>query len=167
MADSPRRSALTGLLVVVVPFLLLIFAEITVLVWVSTAVGWWTLALMAGTTLLGAYLLQREWRKAWGGLADAIRTGSLPPGRTADAVLILVGGILLIVPGFVGDVVGLLLLLPFTRPWVRSSLGWWAGRALQKYTDRTQQDAGIVSGEVVEDDDNTIVPRISPHRGGA
>lgn len=160
MSEAPRRiSGLTGLLMVVLPFILFVFAEITVLIAISKAIGWWTLPLMLASTVLGGYLLQREWRKAWQGLSDSLKTGSLPPGRTADAVLVLVGGILLIMPGFITDVVGLLLLLPFTRPMLRSALGWWAGRALQK-AERKSGGPVVIKGEVVEEPPTSLIPGI-------
>lgn len=147
-----------------VPFVLFIVAEIAALVWVAQSIGWWTLAILAATTLLGALLLQREWRKAWGGLAESVRTGTLPPGRTADAALVLLGGVLLIAPGFLTDAVGLFLLLPFTRPLVRSSIGWWTGRALKRMSGAapSSPESGIIKGEVVTDDDqpDTLIPEV-------
>ncbi|MEO6859489.1 MAG: FxsA family protein [Solirubrobacteraceae bacterium] len=73
------------------------------------------LLLMAGWPV-GVWLVRAEGRAAWRRLrAAAIITGR-PPGREVlDGTLILVGGSLLIVPGFITDVIGLLLLLPPTR----------------------------------------------------
>lgn len=133
-----------------------ILVEVALLVWVSTQIGWWTFLALIVSTMLGVYLLQREWRKAWKQLGESIKTGSLPAGRTADAVLVLLGGFMLIMPGFITDIVGLLLLLPFTRPGVRSVLGWWVSRA----TSGTHGASGstIIEGEVVEPDPDL------PHR---
>lgn len=134
-------------------FLLLVFAEIAALIWVSRQLGWWTLALLFATTLVGAFLLQREWRRAWGNLSESLRTGALPPGRAADAVLVVVGGLLLILPGFITDVVGLSLLLPVTRPLVRAGVGRWAGRAVAATKPTTPPGGQVIRGEVVEGDD--------------
>ena len=147
---SPRIPGLTGLLLIVLPFLLFVIAEAAVLIWVADQLGWWTLAILLISTLAGGYLLQREWRKAWSGLSDSLKTGSLPPGRAADAVLVLLGGVLLIAPGFISDAVGLLLLLPFTRPMVRSTIGWWAGKTIRDKT--TPPRPQVIRGEVVEPD---------------
>lgn len=150
----PRTVGRWGIALVAVPFLLFVLAEISALIWVSTQLGWWTLAILAGTTLLGAFLLQREWRRAWGNLSESLRTGALPPGRAADAVLVLIGGVLLILPGFISDVVGLLLLLPFTRPLVRAGLGKWAGRSMRLATTTTTPPGSqVIKGEVIEDDE--------------
>lgn len=131
-------------------FFLFILAEVALLVFVSTQIGWWTLLALMISTVLGAYLLQHEWRKAWKHLSESLSTGSLPTGRTADAALVLLGGFMLIMPGFITDIIGLLLLLPFTRPGVRSVLGWWAGRTMSEHTPYPSHT--VVEGEVVNDD---------------
>ncbi len=139
-------------------FLVFILAEVALLVFVSTQIGWWTLVALMISTVLGAYLLQREWRKAWKHLSESLNTGHLPTGRTADAALVLMGGFMLIMPGFITDIVGLLLLLPFTRPGIRSVLGWWAGRAMSGYTNSPSNPAStdtVIEGEVVTDDDGS------------
>ncbi|MGV8845606.1 FxsA family protein [Tessaracoccus sp.] len=129
-------------------FLIFVLAELSLLIWVSTEIGWWTLGALLVSTVLGSYLLQREWRKAWQQLADSVKTGSLPPGRTADAVLVLLGGFMLIMPGFITDVIGLLLLLPFTRPGIRSALGWWASTMMAGAGGST--DNTVIEGEIVD-----------------
>lgn len=135
-------------------FFFFILAEVALLVFISTAIGWWTLVALMISTVLGAYLLQREWRKAWKHLSESLVTGSLPTGRTADAALVLLGGFMLIMPGFITDIIGLLLLLPFTRPGVRSVLGWWVGRAVAGHTKTppTKGDSIVIEGEVVNED---------------
>lgn len=150
---------------VLVGFFVIILVEVSLLVWVSNLIGWWTLAALMVSTLLGAFLLQREWRKAWRQLSESLKTGSLPSGRTADAVLVLLGGFMLIMPGFLTDIVGLLLLLPFTRPWVRSVLGRWVGRSVARHT-ASPRDM-VIPGDVVEPEpgepfSGTVIPAISP-----
>lgn len=108
--------------------LLLIVAEIAGVVWVASAIGWWTVVLMLASTALGLYLLQREWRKEWDSLVRAVTSGEIPAGQMADATLVLLGGVLLVMPGFLSDIVGLVLLLPFTRPFVRSLVAWGIAR---------------------------------------
>ena len=119
-----------GLLLVLAPLLVCLAAEVIILVMVTNALGWWTVALLIFTTLLGCWLLQREGRRAWGALLESLGRGSLPPGRTADAVLVMVGGLLLILPGFISDIVGLLLLILPSRRLVCSTLGKLFGRAI-------------------------------------
>jgi UPF0716 protein FxsA len=61
-------------------------------------------------------------------LRTAGATGRLPSRELADAGLVLVGGTLLLTPGFVTDVVGFFLILPVTRPLARRMLGWFVAR---------------------------------------
>lgn len=158
---GPRIVSRWGVLLLLAPILLFLLAEIAALIWVSQQLGWWTLAILFATTLLGAFLLQREWRRAWGNLSESLRTGALPPGGAAEAVLVVIGGVLLILPGFITDLIGLLLLLPFTRPLVRAGLGRWAGRAMTattatSATTRTTppEPPQVIRGEVVEEDED-------------
>lgn len=105
-------------LLLVVPIL-----EITVLIMVGRAIGGWqTFGLLVIWSLLGAWIVKREWRTAWRGLTGALQTGRMPARELSDAALVLIGGTLLLLPGFVTDFVGLLLVLPFTRPLFRGLL---------------------------------------------
>src|SRR5215472_6155151 len=109
-----RLAVLIALLIVVSAI------EITVVIAVGHAIGWGlTLLLLLATSVIGAYLLRREGGRAWQSFrADA--SSGRPPGNAAtDGVLILAGGVFMLVPGFVSDVVGLFLLLPPTRHLVR------------------------------------------------
>jgi UPF0716 protein FxsA len=99
-------------------------AEVVVLVLVASwiGVGWTVLAALA-TTALGWVLLARQGTRALAELRERARERR-PPGRAlGDAGLIAVGGVLMVLPGFLGDVVGLLCLLPPTRFLVRGLLG--------------------------------------------
>ena len=74
-----------GLLLVLAPLLVCLAAEVIILVMVTNALGWWTVALLIFTTLLGCWLLQREGRRAWGALLESLGRGSYrqdePPMR--------------------------------------------------------------------------------------
>ena len=137
-------------------------AEISVLVATGRLIGALpTVGLMIATSLLGAWLSQREGRKAWNALRTAFDQGRMPAGELADGVLILVGGLFLMLPGFVSDVIGLICLLPITRPWGRKALTWLVGRAAAKRgidLDNLRNQATIASdpstvirGETVPD----------------
>jgi len=71
---------------------------------------------------LGVWLLKAEGRSAWRRLSAAAAEGRPPAREVADGALILIGGVLLIVPGFITDVLGLLLLLAPTRSLARRGL---------------------------------------------
>ncbi len=141
-----RRRLLLPLLVV--GFILISVAE----VWLLTAVGArigvpWTLAILAAEALLGAWLMRREGRKAWAALSGAYTTGKMPTGQLADAALVLVGGIMLILPGFFTDIIGLVCLLPFTRPLARRLIGIVLARQVAK----TGLDVGVMRARFAPD----------------
>ena len=103
------------MLLLVVPVL-----EIAVIVAVGKVIGGWqTLLLLVLESLLGAWLVRREGSRAWSALTNALNTGRMPSKELADAALVLVGGTLLLTPGFVTDVFGFFFILPMTRPLAR------------------------------------------------
>ena len=111
-------------LVLVVPIV-----EIAVIVQVGQVIGAWpTVLLLLLESALGAWLVKREGGRAWDTLRTAGATGRLPSRELADAGLVLVGGTLLLTPGFVTDVVGFFLILPVTRPLARRMLAWLVAR---------------------------------------
>ncbi|MDO5503381.1 MAG: FxsA family protein [Actinomycetia bacterium] len=123
-----RMLPLLGVLLLALPLL-----EILTIIGVVRLIGgWWTFGLLVLGSLLGAYLIKREGMRAWRALNTAARTGAAPgetPGkRLADGSLILLGGVLLLFPGFLTDVLGLVLILPFTRPLARGVLGYAVAR---------------------------------------
>lgn len=101
-------------------FLVIPVAEIWVLIQVGHAIGGLTtVAVLLAGALLGAWLVRREGARAWGRFRAAAASGRLPAAEAADGALVLVGGALLVTPGFLTDAVGLLCVLPVTRPLVR------------------------------------------------
>ncbi|MFC0042698.1 FxsA family protein [Actinomadura rayongensis] len=90
--------------------------------------GWWTFALLLASAALGGWIVRRAGRRAWRALQDAARTGALPDREVGDAALVMTGGLLLLTPGFVTDVLGALVVLPWTRPLVRRAFLSWASR---------------------------------------
>ena len=104
-------------------FLVVPLLEIFVIVSVGQVIGGWqTVGLLFVMSVLGTYVVRREGASAWRELQGALRSGRMPGRELADAALVLVGGTLLLTPGFLTDVVGLFFLLPFTRPLARRML---------------------------------------------
>ena len=99
---------------------LAVVAELAVFVAVAAWIGiGWTLLAMLATSALGFLLLARQGTRALTDLRERARTRQ-PAGRElGDAGLVAVGGLLMVLPGFLGDLVGLLCLLPLTRGLVR------------------------------------------------
>ncbi|GAB3871481.1 FxsA family protein [Terrabacter terrigena] len=134
---SPRARRVRLTRLALVALLVLPIIEIVVVVAVGQAIGGWpTFLLLVATSLLGAWLIRREGGRAWRALEQAVRSGRMPAREIADGVVVLVGGSLLLAPGFVTDVLGLLLVLPFTRPVARSMLAAVISRRLLAQTER-------------------------------
>jgi UPF0716 protein FxsA len=117
-------------------------AEIALIIAVGKVIGGWqTLALLLVESALGAYLVKREGRRSWQALRVALNTGRMPGRELADAALVLIGGTLLLTPGFLTDIVGFFFILPITRPITRQ---WLQGVVERRLLHR----AGIIRGEV-------------------
>lgn len=109
--------------ILIVLFIAVPIAEIYVIIKVGEAIGILpTIALLIADAVLGSMLLRHQGRTAWRRFNDAIAAGRFPGREAADGVMVAVGGTLLLTPGFISDVVGLLLLIPPTRSLIRSGL---------------------------------------------
>ena len=106
--------------VLLVCFLVVPVMEIALIIQVGQLIGVVpTVVLLVAESVLGAFLVRREGRRVWQGVRAVLAEGRSPEIALTDAGLVLVGGTLLLTPGFVTDVVGFCCILPFTRPAVR------------------------------------------------
>ena len=117
---------LIGLLLILVPL-----AELYVIVQVGQEIGVIpTLLLLLGVSIAGAYLLKREGMATWRRFQAQMQEGRVPSKEAADGAMILFGGALLLTPGFLTDIVGLLFIFPATRTTLKSGFrklaGGWA-----------------------------------------
>jgi UPF0716 protein FxsA len=147
----------------VVAFAVVPLMEIYVLIQVGQVIGaWWTVLLLLLDSLIGGWLVKHEGRRAWEALSVALQSGRMPARELADGALILVGGTLMLTPGFVTDGFGILLILPFTRPVARRLLSRYlstriATGVVQPTRPQTTKgpgpgpDGSVVQGEVVDD----------------
>ena len=109
------------LLALILLFIVLPLAELYVILKVGDAIGAvWTILLLAADSLIGALLLRSQGRSVWRRFNTALAEGKMPHREVMDGVLVIFGGAFLITPGFITDVIGLLLLLPPTRSLIRS-----------------------------------------------
>jgi UPF0716 protein FxsA len=110
------------------PLLLIVFVvvpivEIAAILQVGDWIGLWpTLALLVADSILGTALMRSQGRAAWRRFNAALAAGRPPAREVLDGALIIVGGALLLSPGFVTDIVGLAFLLPPTRAVIRRLL---------------------------------------------
>jgi UPF0716 protein FxsA len=127
-------------------------AEVALLVlavrWIG---GWPTFLLVVATSLLGGWIILTAGVHAFGSLEEAVRAGRAPDARLADAGLVMTGGLLLVLPGFITDIAGVLTVLPPTRPLVRRML-----RGSGLLARRGPAGHGpVIRGEVVDPADDT------------
>jgi len=96
-------------------FIIVPLAELWVIIRVGEQIGApWTIAALLTISVAGAWLVKREGRTAWRRFRDALGT-RIPAVEVVDGALVLIGGTLLLTPGFLTDAVGLLLVVPPTR----------------------------------------------------
>ncbi|MBK5220349.1 MAG: FxsA family protein [Thermoleophilia bacterium] len=108
---------------VVILFIVVPIAELYVIIKVGEAIGVWpTLALLLADAILGSMLLRHQGRGAWRRFNEALAQRRFPGKEVADGVLIVIGGTLLLTPGFLSDIVGIFLLIPPTRAIARRVL---------------------------------------------
>jgi UPF0716 protein FxsA len=107
--------ALLLLLLVVVPV-----AEFGALIWVSQLIGILPmLVLLFAVSIFGAALAKRVGIEVWRRFRATLAAGDVPSGEVFDGALVLIAAAILLVPGFITDVIGLLLLVPFVRSMVK------------------------------------------------
>jgi UPF0716 protein FxsA len=179
--SGTRRRTLSGWLLVVA-FVVVPLVEIYVIIQVGQVIGaWWTILLLIADSLFGSWLVKREGGRAWRALRTALGEGRMPARELADGILILLGGAFILSPGFVLDAIGLLCILPLTRPIGRRILSGVISRKLVGVSFATSgrttaggaspygpgyrpdygatyagNDDAVVEGQVVDDDDQGV-----------
>lgn len=90
--------------------------EIIVLLLSGNVIGFWpTLFLIVVTGLIGAYLAKRQGMETWKKAQEQIRYGMMPGNEIIDGICIFLGAALLLSPGLISDIIGLILVFPPTR----------------------------------------------------
>jgi UPF0716 protein FxsA len=155
-------------LLLVALFILVPIAELAVIIQVGQAIGvWWTIGLLIADSIIGSLLMRSQGRAAWRRFNEAVQTGRVPAREVADGVLVIFGGALLLTPGFLSDIVGLLFLLPPTRALIRRV---FLRQALKRITvSMTGPGMSMPprrAGSRTDDIDGTAVDVDTPPRGG-
>ena len=108
------------LLLLILVFIVVPLAELYVILKVGDSIGWApTILILVADSLLGSVLLRNQGRSIWNRFNSALNEGRIPHREVMDGVLVIFGGAFLITPGFITDVLGLILLIPPTRAVVR------------------------------------------------
>ncbi|KIL77752.1 FxsA family protein [Bacillus badius] len=104
-------------------FIIVPALEISLLMLSGKAIGILpTFLLILATGFLGAYFAKKQGMNVVVKLREDLQNGRFIGEAVMDGVCVLVGGLLLLTPGFVTDISGFLLLLPYTRRWLQPLL---------------------------------------------
>ena len=123
-----RNGFATGVAFEAVPLLVMLFivvplVELFVIIQVGGAIGVLpTIGLLLLDSILGSVLMRSQGRAVWRNFQAATAAGKVPAREVLDGALVIFGGALLLTPGFVTDLLGVLLLVPPTRAIVRRML---------------------------------------------
>ena len=110
-------------LLLVLLFVVVPIAELYVIIQIGQAIGILpTIGLLILDSILGAALMRSQGRAVWRRFNSALGEGRVPGREVIDGALVIFGGALLLTPGFLSDILGLILLLPPTRALVRALL---------------------------------------------
>jgi len=94
--------------------------ELTLLIKIGTVIGSGnTILLIVLTGIIGAYLARLQGFTVLQNIQNSLNQGQMPTDSMLDGVMILVGGIVLLTPGFITDVLGFALLIPWTRSLIK------------------------------------------------
>ncbi|MFC2948634.1 FxsA family protein [Virgibacillus sediminis] len=97
--------------------------EIGVFLWIGGLIGpWWVVLLIILTGILGMALAKKQGADTWNRAQMALNSGQAPTEYLIDGICIFTGAIFLLTPGFITDIFGFLLVLPFTRGLFRNRI---------------------------------------------
>lgn len=97
-------------------FIIVPIVELAIIIQVGQVVGaGWTIVALIAISLIGAALVKAEGLRAWRRVREALAESRMPAEEVVDGALVLLGGALMLTPGFLTDGLGLLLVVPGTR----------------------------------------------------
>ena len=149
------------LLLLVLLFIVVPIAELAVLIQVGQVIGvWWTIAILIADAILGSFLMRAQGRAAWRRFNEAMAAGRVPTREVLDGALVMFGGLLMLTPGFITDILGFVLLIPPTRAVVRAVL---VRRLAQRMTvsmtgPRAARRDDVVDGTAVDVENDRLTP---------
>jgi UPF0716 protein FxsA len=141
--------------------ILLPIIEIAIFIKVGQTIGLLpTLALVIGAALLGGLLLRQQGLSVLTQLRSNVNSGRMPGRTIADAMMLGVAALFLVLPGFLSDVVALALLLPPVRSWIYAAL---ASRVsvveTASYRHRSERADPRLNDGTIDLDDDDYRPR--------
>jgi len=118
--------------------------EVVVLSQVSDLIGWgWTILSVVATAMIGSALLKQQGLDTWMRINERLQQGEVPGSELIEGVMLLIGGALLITPGFITDGIGFLFLLPTTR---KAFARWLIAKGVMETMVQSSGANGGISG---------------------
>ena len=122
-------------MLLVLLFVVTPLVELAILIYLGTLIGTLnTILIVVITGLLGAFLARRQGLATLSRIRSGIEQGVLPTSDLFQAVLILIGGLLLLTPGIITDLAGFAMLIPRTR----SIVTRWLRNLIQRKIERRE-----------------------------
>lgn len=110
----------------------LTFLEIALFIIVGRAIGvLGTLFFIFLTSVLGIYIIQKKGAKSVQNVRNSIQNGQAPGAAMIDTMMVFIGGVLLIIPGFLTDLLGILMLFSLTRKLFKPAIYMWMRRKMK------------------------------------
>jgi len=131
------------------PYALMLFVampiiEIAVLLRVGSALGWLpTLAIVILTAVLGTIMLRQQGLATLNIARQRMNSGEMPAQQMLEGVILMIGGVLLLTPGFVTDAFGFACLIPYSRRWLAAKI---AARSVIGFGGMGGVNVGVNSG---------------------
>lgn len=138
---------------VALPVVLLGVAEVAVFIWAASRIGWWVLLIVMLTTVLGTVLLGVHSRASWRRLRESLSSGVTVRPASGAAFFGVLGAMLLILPGLIGNAAGLLLQLSPIQTALAARTGSHLSTRLKGGFTASTTSPLIIKGEVVDDDE--------------
>ena len=153
------------LLPLVLLFIVVPIAELAVLIQVGQEIGVaWTIAILIADAILGSILMRAQGRAAWRRFNEAMQAGRVPAREVLDGALVMFGGLLMLTPGFITDILGFALLHPAHARARARRAGAAAHAADGGLDDRPARAAAddVVDGTAVDIENDRLAPPGGP-----
>ncbi len=125
----------------IILFTVVPLVELALLIKLGNIIGLWpTIFIVIGTGVLGATLARSQGTQVISAIRAEVAEGRPPTESLINGLLVLVGGVVLLTPGLLTDLLGFSLLIPSTRNWFKKRLQ----SRLRRYADRNSGAATII-----------------------
>ncbi|HLR79083.1 MAG TPA: FxsA family protein [Bacillota bacterium] len=116
-------------------FLIVPALEIGLLVWAGGKIGpWWVVALIILTGMAGVTIAKQQGVATWYQAKRDMYAGKVPTIHILNGICIFIGGVFLFTPGFITDIVGFILVLPWTRRFLIKYIQRLIKKMIDKHT---------------------------------